>query len=362
MRWIIVSSLCLFACNRGDGSSDGDTGGDTDPGDGVAQFGDGLPEFEVIGTVDDGLSVPRDLAFNPYFPEQLWVVNRETDSTTIFFDPATDEQRSETRQDVYGNHFMEEVSSIAFGADNTFGTCHESRNTYDGQQRANDFMGPALWDADLDVYSNVNQSNRLLGSHIDMLHESPMCMGIAWSHDNVYWVFDGYNGDVVYYDFQEDHGPGHDDHSDGIVRRYGDVDVTRVPDVPGHLVLDPATGWLYVADTGTGRVFRMDTATGEKTDDLPEEMEPLEEYSLYEGAVVEDFATGLSQPSGIALHGDRLFVSDFGTNEIIAYDLDGNELARLEVEADGIMGITVGPDEKLWYVDGVGETVRRIDP
>ena len=49
-------------------------------------------------------------------------------------------------------------------------------------------------------------------THYDMLHESPLCMGIA--HDpevatpfgNVYWAFDGLNGTLMRYDFQEPHG------------------------------------------------------------------------------------------------------------------------------------------------------------
>ena len=58
------------------------------------------------------------------------------------------------------------------------------------------------------------------GSHIDMLHESPLGMGIAHDSGNSYWYFDGYYGHLVYYDFKEDHDIGMDDHSDGVVRRY----------------------------------------------------------------------------------------------------------------------------------------------
>src|SRR5688572_30860417 len=107
----------------------------------------------------------------------------------------------------------------------------------------------------------VNQTNPgpvTNGSHLDMLHQSPWCMGIAHWSGNVYFVFDGNNGHVVYYDFQADHGPGADDHSDGIVRRYLDAQVTRVPGVPGHLIVDKASSWLYVADTGGRRIPRMD--------------------------------------------------------------------------------------------------------
>jgi sugar lactone lactonase YvrE len=195
-----------------------------------------------------------------------------------------------------------------------------------------------------------------------MLHESPDCMGIAWDHDNVYWVFDGYHDALVYYDFQQDHGYGGDDHSDGIVRRYADVGLKRVEGVPGHLVLDPTTGWLYIADTGTGRVLRFDTASGEYDDDLRQKEEPLQEYSKYKGGTVEVFADGFQEPSGIELYEDRLFVSDHATGEIVAFDLDGNELGRIATGAEGIMGLDVGPDDKLWYADGKAETVDRVDP
>ena len=42
----------------------------------------------------DGLDDPRDLAFNPQHPGELWVVNREDDSTVIYFDVGTPKQRA----------------------------------------------------------------------------------------------------------------------------------------------------------------------------------------------------------------------------------------------------------------------------
>ncbi len=316
-------------------------------------------QLTLVGDQADGLDTPRDLAFDPEATEVLWTVNQDIDGTVIYFDPGTEQQDSEVRVDVYGGHFMAEVSAIAFGAPGTFATCQETDNNHNGSPL---FMGPTLWSSDLEVYAEVNQNNSLLGSHLDMQHESPFCMGIAWDHDNVYWAFDGYNGEIVRYDFAEDHGPGYDDHSDGIVRRYRDAQVERVEDVPSHLVLDPDTGWLYVADTANGRVMRLDTNTGEIGDDLREEMEYLEEYSEVNDAVFEEFASGLDEPSGIAIADGRLFVSDYGNGEIVAFDFEGNELDRMQSEADGIMGITVGPDGKLWFVDGEDNQMIRVDP
>ena len=160
----------------------------------VAEFGHADQRtLTVVGTEADGLNVPRDLEFNPYDPEELWVVNRDDDSMSIFFDAGFEDQDSEWRKDIYANHFMEEVSSISFGAEGTysagdigFGTCQDSRNTYDGAGSPNDFMGPTLWPGGLEHFAAVNQSfgGSLLGSHLDMLHESPMCMGIVHEEDN----------------------------------------------------------------------------------------------------------------------------------------------------------------------------------
>ena len=40
-------------------------------------------------------------------------------------------------------------------------------------------------------------------------------MGIAHKEDNAFFIFDGNTGDIVLYDFKQDHGPGNADHSDG---------------------------------------------------------------------------------------------------------------------------------------------------
>jgi len=313
----------------------------------------------VMATSADGLAEPRDLEFNPDDPETLWIVNRDNDGMVILFDAGTEAQTSELRIDVYGNHFMEEVSSIAFGATGTFATCQESRNTYDDMHPHNDFMGPALWSSDLDIFGVVNQNNNLLGSHIDMLHESPYCMGVAHHEDNAYWAFDGHHGHLVYYDFQVDHGPGYDDHSDGIVRRYTEIELSRVPGTPGHLTED-GHGNLFIVDTGAQRVVKLDTDSGEHGEDLPLEQEPLEEYATWVDVDFEVFAENIGRPSGIWTNGDRVLVSDNLNGTILAYDADGEEIGRLETEAESLQGMTVAPDGALWFVDASANEVIRV--
>jgi len=343
----------------------------------VAQFGTGFAEVVIADTSDD-LFDPRDLEFHPGRANELWIANRGDDSITIVHNTGLDNQTSENRQDSNHNHFLEEVSAIAFGAyhpefDWQWGSAQETQNTYCGVGTPNQFMGPTLWPSSLDHYAveNQNNGNGLLGSHIDMNHESPDGMGIAHDNGNAYWYFDGYYGELVYYDFQMDHDTGQDDHSDGIVHRYSDVQLTRQGGIPGHMILDKESGILYIADTGANRVLWVNTDdTSVNTIDImndPSRLEPLAEYKRMTGIEWGVLDTGLSRPSGIALHGDTLFVSENGNGEITAYNLadDGKSAAvadTIQTNAVFIMGLEVGPDGHLYYVDNGRDQVIRIDP
>lgn len=323
---------------------------------------------EVVADAQDGLNTPRDLAFNPDRPGELWIVNRSDDSTTILFDAGTPDQVSQHDVDPYAQHFMEEVSSIAFGAPGTFGTCHESRNTYNGRSAPNNFMGPTLWSSDLDVYAQTNpQAVRFLGfdlgSHLDMLHESPDCMGMAWDHDNVYWVFDGHNQALARYDFQDDHGAGYDDHSDGIIAKYVVGQVQRVEDVPSHLVLDHVTGLLYVADTANGRVVVLDTETGTRGRALRVTEAGVDHYEVDDAVLttlVEGADVGLGQPSGLALADGVLYVTDHSNGNVFAFDLDGTLIDWAATGRPGIMGIEVVSEREIWFVDAATDQVVRV--
>ena len=89
---------------------------------------------------------PR-LEFHPGRVNELWIANRGDDSMTIVHDTGLDTQTSENRQDSNHNHFLEEVSAIAFGAyhpefDWQWGSAQETQNTYCGLGSPNQFMGP----------------------------------------------------------------------------------------------------------------------------------------------------------------------------------------------------------------------------
>ena len=342
----------------------------------ISQFGTGFDEYIVVdGT--DGLDEPRDLEFHPGAnrSDELWVVNRIDDSMIIVHDTGLANQTVEERLDSHRYHFMEEVSAIAFGSyhpefDYQFGTAQESRNTYNNQASPNDFMGPALWPSSLDHFAREHQNDSLLGSHIDMLHESPLGMGMAHDSGNAYWYFDGFYGNLVYYDFQMDHDTGMDDHSDGIVRRHSDIQLSRYPGVPGHMELDHDTGILYIADTGNNRVLWVDTldTTVNVTSmmDDPSRLEPLQEYSRVLDREYGVLATGISRASGIAIENGNLFVSSNGNGSISAFNLsaDGKSGELTEVvqtSANSIMGLEIGHDSKLYYVDAGNDTVVRLD-
>jgi hypothetical protein len=333
----------------------------------VDLFGaDGCRALTTVGTAADGLVTPRDLAFSPD-TGLLWVVDAATSGVAVFHDPGTDAQWSETRVDHYAGHFMDTVSSLAFGVDDTFATCQESRDDWnDGDQAEDDFMGPTLWDADLDVFAEVGQTDEWWvqeGSHLDMLHQSPLCMGIAHEADNQYWTFDGLDGAVVFYDFRHDHGPGGSDHSDGLIAYYADPPLTRVEHVPGHMMRDPASSWLYIADTGAGRVVRLDTTTGTRGDWRGRQnTDGVEDFYKVTGATWEVFAEGLDEPAGLVVAGDRILVGERGTGDVVAFGADGVEQGRLATDAAGLDGLEIGPEGKLWYVDEAVPAVVRVDP
>ncbi len=335
----------------------------------VEQFGVGFDETVIVSTL---LSRPRDLEFhpNPSRSEELWVMNRADESATIVQDAGKSNQNVLNRKDAYADHFMSGVSAFAFGQwnaefDNIFSTAQESRNG------GNDFMGPALWPSSLSHFAMEHQSDSSLGSHLDMLHESPNGMGIAWDSGNAFWYFDGYYGELVYYDFVDDHDTGQEYHADGIVRRYTEITLTRQSDVPGHMIVDQTTGILYIADTGTGRVLWVntdDTTTqSQNIYNSNTRMETLAEYSAITGMESGVLASGLSNPSGITISGDTLFVSQNGNGRISAYDLatdgkSGTHLETVDTSASSIMGLEIGPDDKLWYVDYNNNKVIRLDP
>lgn len=363
--------LCVFgaACGKGGTSApstDASPPAVRGPEIGVGDHTAASVVLTEIATKSAKLSMPRDLAFNPLRPDELWVVNDGDDSIVIVHDASTDGRTTERRKDGDAQHFMPKPSSIDFGADETtfgvpgtFGTCGESRNAIAGD---NDFMGPVLWSSDLSIFAAKNPNQ--LGSHLDMLHDSPLCMGIAHQEKNVYWAFGGLNSEIVRYDFGKDNNVGQDDHSDGTALHYVTGHVKYVKGVPSHLFFHAADAMLYIADTGNGRILRLDTTTGTPGKSRLK-LEPMGTCMNMDNAALSEIVPGgtLVAPSGLEIRNELLYVSDNATSRITVFTLDGEQVNYLDtgLPQGSLSGMAFGLDGKLYVVDMVGERVLRID-
>ena len=327
--------------------------------------------YTTIGTSSTGLNKPRDLDFKPGTNE-LWVVNNTlAGSAVIFYNAGQSNQTAQFRQDSHTGHFMGYSSALSFSDIGEIGTTGEIVQT-DGA--GSTFEGPALWLSDTNIYARVFQNNWVsglpLGSHIDMLHQSPYAMGIAHDNGRAYWVNDGYNGNICKYDFVSDHGPGYDDHSAGVIYRYTGVTVSRVAGIPSHMVVDKANSWLYFIDGGSNTLKRLNVKSGTIAGNLQTPstaQEPLAGYYDMHNATVQTVDTYSSaiQACGVDYYNNRLVVSDYNSGVIIIYNTSGStpvKMGTVQTNQAGMMGIKIGSDGKIWFVNNSSNKVIRIDP
>lgn len=328
-----------------------------------------LMDSTVVGSGNQ-VSTPTDIDFHPNLSrKEMWVLNKNTEmtggSTVVVSNTGTANQSSIYAVDGNNMHFMSMPTAIAFGENENFGT---SPGVLDANHDGGDqFTGPTLWTSDLSIYGGPALGN---GDHLDMLHESPYSQGIAWETENVYWVFDGYNNDIVRYDFADDHDPGNSDHSDGIIHRYADFSVAKDPAnvVPSHLVIDANKQWLYIVDHNNQRVMRIDITSG-TLGGTPSfgPHEDIHEYLNVTGYTYETVVnTGLNKPCGIDIIDEILIVSDYQSNEIIFYDvtaMPATLLYRVAIpNCNGLMGIKIGPDGYIYAVDHGHNRVIKLKP
>lgn len=371
-----------YACGE-DGSSDdivppprdggvARDGGEAPPRDGgvlpvgIPVLGNGTHDegnvvIETIGTRADGLDTPRDLELNPAIPTELWVVNR-VETVTVYENVGTPSQTSGTYSGGGSQHFLAQPAALAFGAPGTFATIHETDELTQGPNGTPaDFMGPTLWDATLALFNGGHSS------HLDMLHNSPNGMGIAWEAGNAYWIFDGYHSAIARYDFHMDHDRGGADHSDGEIARYAEGEVQRLADVPSHMELDRTTGLLYIADTGNNRIAVLDTSSGTRGGTIRPNYDGIDQYMMNDAVVttlVDGVMNGVLAPSGLALADGIIYVTDNQTSAIHGFDLDGERVDYLptSIPAGSLMGIEVDGEGRLLIVDAIGDRVLRISP
>lgn len=328
--------------------------------------------YTKVGIEEDGLDSPVDLEFHSKDQSELWVINMRVESrggsTVTYRNVGEVSQLAYHKVDGNSVHFMSLPTALAFGDNGAWASSPGVLDANFSQGQNPPFTGPSLWSSDFAVYAQYAGPGTN-GSHLDMLHGSPYCSGIAWYKNNEYFVFDGYNGHLVWYDFATDHGPGNSSHDDGRIRRYKEVSLTRSGLIPGHMEIDEARKWLYINDVGASRIIRVDLTSGTvKGVSTTAPSERLAENVDMEGVVWEVVAnTGLDKPCGLEISKDQLIVTDNGTSEIVIYDLskeDGTfpELGRIKVAGySDMMGVKVDHEGKMWFVDKTAKAVIRID-
>ncbi|MEM1022146.1 MAG: hypothetical protein AAF627_06975 [Myxococcota bacterium] len=361
------------------------------PRGGLIGWGDGSLESVTIESIHQGTRTENarttDLAFNPDGDNEIWLAHRMAQderpcdaqgartgcfalqgSTTTIVQAGTPDQTEAWIMDFNAWHFMRRPPAIAWGENGFFATCGYARTGNFLDDTAADFIGPSLWTSDPEIYRNWDVNSQppgWNGTHMDMLHATPWCMGIAHETGNVYWVANGQIGSLDRYDFAEDHGPGQADHSDGEIQRYAIGTLTREPWVPGHLEFHD--GIVYVSDSGNGRVISFDPTDASRIGGIRPQYEPLAFDATYSGGTITEVVPPggiLETPSGLAIHDDVLYVSDNATGELHAFELDGTYLRSLDtgLEPGHVAGIEVSPDGVLYYVDMLGSELLRVLP
>ncbi len=320
--------------------------------------------FDVFAEESDGLDSPQDLAFNPNDPTELWVINERTESsggsTVTFRHLGTSSQDAIHLVDGNAWHFMSLPTAMAFG-DN--GNWASAPGVFDANHDGGTpFTGPSLWSSDHSVYAQYHGPGTN-GSHLDMLHASPQSQGMAWEKDNVYWLFDGYHGHPVRYDFVEDHGPGASYHGDGKVWRYEEIQMSMTS-IPSHMEFDAERKWLYMNDNGNDRIVRLDITTGTSSPTTLGQEEALAEMLTFTGATWEVIADdGFFKLCGLDVEGDQLIVVDNSKSEMIFYnvaDTSFPEVGRVTLPYDDVRGIEVGPLGAIWLVDHEDNVLVRM--
>ncbi len=367
-------SLGLFAfsaCTPNPGVTDDDDAADDDDSNtsGVALLGGGnhtedSASVELVADSADGITRPRDLAFNPVTGD-LWVAGKG-EVLVVLHDTATSDQSSTVKGNpgINTSHFFAVPSGLAFSEDNgNWASSHETELPTQGPNGTPaDFMGPTLWTGDLGLYESAPAH----GQHLDMLHNSPNGMGIAWEENNTFWYFDGYHSAVTRYAFNEDHGLGGADHSDAVTSRFVEGEVAWYQSIPSGLAFDRDTDELFIADTGNKRIAVLDCASGSEGAQLPLNYDGGDQHRV-DGADLRDFALGedasFSRPSGIALHGDHVFITDSRNSNILALDRTTGELVdwlELDVPEWSLMGIEFDDDGNLYVTNYTEDQILRI--
>lgn len=321
-----------------------------------------------------------DLAFNASVEDELWVALRQfpsglpctmTDDSGCSALPGVmavvsgatgAAPEAVIKQDGNAWHFMRRPTALAWGDNELFAACGEAlTNNYEDVNIP--YAGPALWSSDPAIFG-VKPKPDQNGTHLDMLHETPYCMGIAHEAANAYWLFNGDAGSLDRVDFNAPHVIGGEDHDDGEVHRFVAGQLLRVPEVPSHLAYDQDTGLVYAADTGNHRVVSVDPSSATPGGEI-DVWEILQSSGLMDGATLRELVPPgvLELPSGLAFAEGKLYVTDNATSMIYVLDAEGKQLGVYDTElpSGSLSGITLGPDGKLYLTDMKTGSVHRVE-
>lgn len=320
------------------------------------------------------------LAFNPTVEGELWVALRQfpsgkpctmTDDSgcaalpggmAVVGNATSHDPDAVIKQDGNAWHFMRRPSAMAWGDGELFASCGEAlTDNYEDEDTP--YAGPVLWSSSPDIFG-VKPTAEQNGTHLDMLHETPLCMGIAHEAGNAFWAFNGNVGSLDRVDFHAPHPIGGENHADGEVHRYIAGQLLRVPEVPSHLAYDAERALVYVADTGHGRILAVDPSTATAGGDI-DVWEVLHESGAMDGATVTELVRPglLQQPSGLTLAGDTLYATDNATSYVYALDTSGRVLHVYDTSlpAGSLAGITLGPDGQLYLTNLKDGSVHRFE-
>lgn len=321
------------------------------------------------------------LAWNRTVEAELWVTLRQlpsgrpctdTDNTgcsalqgvaAVISDAIGEAPVGNIKEDGNSWHFMRRPTAIAWGDGELFSACGEAlTDNYENDKVP--YAGPALWSSNPEVFGVAPGAGQN-GTHLDMLHETPYCMGLAHEAGNAYWAVNGLAGSLDRYDFHAPHQTGGSNHSDGEVYRYVTGELLREPDLPSHAAYDAERDLVYVADTGHGRVLSVNPKTARAGGPIDVYEDLLGSGERLGAEVVELIPKGvLAKPSGLTLAGDVLLVTDNASSTVYMLDTSGRTLRALDTQlpTGSLSGVAVGPDGKVYLTDLLTGDVWRVEP
>ena len=151
------------------------------------------------------------------------------------------------------------------------------------------------------------------------------------------------------------------------------MQLKRVPNVPSHIVVDSATRAVYIADTGNNRIIVLNADSGRfayhARSDLGgatrpgRQKKPASSIACLDVLNLEQFIEDLNKPSGLAIQGNVLYVSEYGIGKIKAFQkTSGVLLDTFETGSMALGGIAFQESSnRLWYVCRSSNSLRYID-